>query len=69
MNHTPEKALHDWIKGSNINQSELARRIGVHRSSITLYLQGRRRPSKPTACLIEHITAGYVPAKVWQVSA
>ena len=39
------KALHEYMAATGLNQSKLADRIGVTRSTVTLWLQGKRNPS------------------------
>ena len=62
---TTLSCLRKWMDSEQVNQSELARRIGVHRYSVTLYLQQRRRPKLKTAQMIEHVTGGHVTASMW----
>lgn len=61
----PQMALRKWLNDNEVNQSELARRIGVHRYSVTLYLQARRRPSLDTAKDIAHETGNAVTPAMW----
>jgi transcriptional regulator with XRE-family HTH domain len=39
------KILREYMAATGLNQSKLAERIGVSRSSITLWLQGKRQPT------------------------
>ena len=39
------KALRQYMEATGLNQSKLAERVGVSRSTITLWLQGKRAPT------------------------
>jgi transcriptional regulator with XRE-family HTH domain len=44
--------LIDYMAATGLNKSKLARRIGVSRSTVTLWLQGKRKPCVDTLDLI-----------------
>ena len=39
------KAIHDYLKATGLNQAQFAERINVDRSTVTLWLQGKRTPT------------------------
>ena len=61
----PHIVLGNWFATGDMSQNKFAQMIGVHRSSITLYLQQRRRPCLATATAIEQATGGQVTASMW----
>jgi transcriptional regulator with XRE-family HTH domain len=40
------KSLRDYMAATGLNQSQLAERVGVSRSIVTLWLQSKRFPSE-----------------------
>jgi len=52
--------ISDYIKQEGISQAEFARRIGVDRSTVTLWIQGLRRPASDMALHIEQVTDGSI---------
>ena len=55
--------IREYMKATGQNQSTFARRVGVHRSTVTLWVQGRRRPSKDQAWRI-HTQTGIALEKL-----
>jgi len=55
--------LKEWQHQNNITDTELARRVGVHQSTVCHYHAGRRRPSPEVALKIEEVTGGEVTMK------
>ena len=41
----PMKTLHEYMAATGLNRSRLAERIGVSRSTVTLWMQRKRSPS------------------------
>lgn len=65
MTDSPAAMLQDWMRNEGVKRIEFAARLGLHRSSVTLYLQGKRRPSRETAATIATMTHGAVPHTAW----
>ena len=40
------QAVRDYIKATGMNQAKFAARVGVSRSAVTLWLQGKRTPTE-----------------------
>ena len=40
------EALREYMAATGMNQSKFAERVGVSRSAVTLWLQGKRRPTE-----------------------
>lgn len=52
--------LKDWLKHQGMSQAEFARRIDVHKSTITHWFQGKNHPTYNTYLKIKEITNGRV---------
>jgi DNA-binding transcriptional regulator YdaS (Cro superfamily) len=52
--------IQEYLQIENLNQITFARRLGVSKSTITLLMQGARRPSPTLALRIEQATGGAV---------
>jgi transcriptional regulator with XRE-family HTH domain len=46
------EAIREYLKATGQNQSEFAKRVGVDRSTVTLWLQGKRHPSEDQQLII-----------------
>lgn len=57
--------LAKYIAAGGIRQNELAKRLKLHPSVISRFLNGVARPSLDTAFAIERATNGAVPAESW----
>jgi len=56
--------LKDWIKEKGWSKLEFARRIGVHRNTVYLWIT-KKKPSKYSAMRIEKFTEGKVKVEDW----
>lgn len=65
----PEHALRNWLKANNMKQCEFASRIKVDRSTVTLWVQGKRRPWPAYAELIAKATKNKIPVHIWNSAA
>lgn len=65
MTDSPAAMLQDWMRNEGVKRIEFAARLGLHRSSVTLYLQGKRRPKPEIAQNIAALTGGAVPHTAW----
>jgi DNA-binding transcriptional regulator YdaS (Cro superfamily) len=52
--------IQEYLTTEDLSQIALARRLGVSKSTITLLMQGARRPSPSLALKIEQATGGAV---------
>jgi DNA-binding transcriptional regulator YdaS (Cro superfamily) len=52
--------IQEYLTTEDLSQIALARRLGVSKSTITLLMQGARRPSPSLALRIEQATGGAV---------
>lgn len=50
------EAIREYLKVTGLNQSDFAKRVGVSRSTVTLWLQGKRQPSEFQAWRINNMT-------------
>lgn len=57
--------LTSWIEDNGMQRAALAGQLGVSRSAISCYENGRRAPRLPVARKIESITRGAIPASSW----
>lgn len=58
--------LHDFFcSDAAMTRAEMAERLGVDRSLIGHYVNGRRRPSPEQAARIHELTGGAVDALQW----
>jgi predicted transcriptional regulator len=55
--------LSDYLNRAKINQAEFARRIGVTRFAVSLYLAGKRAPRPDVAKRIMEVSKGRVTAR------
>ncbi len=61
----PSAKLAAWRRKHGLSQSDLAPRLGCTRSMLSLWEQGRTRPSRLLAAQIEAITEGAVMVEDW----
>lgn len=59
----PRVALDSHIRRLRMSRAEYARKLGVPKSSITYWCQGKRRPDLVSAFLIQNDTG--IPAHAW----
>lgn len=52
-----------WLEKSGLNQSDVARQLGRHRSFVTQIRKGIRRPVLDDAAKLEALTG--IPAAAW----
>jgi len=52
--------LKEYLKEEDVRPSEFARRIGLHRSTISLWMSGVRMPTPHNAVKIQDLTEGKV---------
>lgn len=58
--------LSTWISSRpNFNQSTLALRLDVSRTSVTHWCKGKSPPNRTRAAKIERMSKGLVPADLW----
>jgi len=55
--------LQNWLKEKGFSKAEFARKIGVSRHALYLYLKGKRQPRLDIALRIEEATNGEVTVK------
>ena len=55
----------DWLKKSGLRPVDVAKVIGVDRSSVHHYMSGRRVPEPHTMLAIEKLTKGKVKLADW----
>lgn len=60
--------LASWLDREGVTQAELARTLGIHRSNVTFWISGAKRPHLITAARIQLETNGYVPVEEWGYS-
>lgn len=60
---TAREQFGEWLKRAHVTQTEVARRIGRHKSFITNLRKGKRVPSLALAVDLENITG--IPAGAW----
>ena len=46
------EAIREYLKATGQNQAQFAKRVGVTRSAVTLWLQGKRKPSEDQQAII-----------------
>jgi len=64
-----QKKLAAFIAGRpDLFASELARRLGVARSTISQWVNGSRRPGRKNASDLESFSDGVVPSSSWDVA-
>ena len=54
-----------WFKENGIRKNWFAERLGVDNASISRWLSGAVKPSRPTRKRIEELTDGAVPMDSW----
>lgn len=54
-----------WLKAQSMSQAELARKLGVARAAITLWVKGRAIPVHDLVLSIARLTEGAVPPESW----
>lgn len=59
----PGEFIQEWMDETQINQAELARRLGVSRKHVSQLLQGKAALTPETAIALERVTG--VPARIW----
>ena len=52
--------LRDWLRKHEMTQSKFAKAIGVNKSSVTYWLQGKQGPNRNTQRKIKEFTNGAV---------
>ena len=57
--------LSEFLLSKNIDQTTVAKRIGVSQPTFSRYLKGQTEPTVSTALKIEKITGGYVSVYDW----
>jgi predicted transcriptional regulator len=57
--------LHEWMENSGVSVGEMARRVGVDKSSIQAWRVGSGLPSLVAAFRLEEVTQVGVPASYW----
>lgn len=57
--------LSEWMDAQSLSVGELARRVGVDKSSVQAWRVGSGLPSLVAAFRLEQVTAGKVPASSW----
>lgn len=61
----PMTALEKWMCARGLRQTDLAARLDVRRSTVSLWLSGQRTPERKFANRIAALTEGAVPATYW----
>ena len=58
--------LREWIADNpGLNQSEVARQLGMTRAAVSKMILGHAKPSLEIAVAIERLTDGKVPPSSW----
>ena len=52
--------LQNWLEEKRLSKTEFAKRIGITRHALYLYLKGKRQPRLDIALRIERVTNGEV---------
>lgn len=65
----PEIVLLQWLQDNGVKRCEFASLMDVDRSTVTLWVQGRRRPWRKHAAKIAEATGGAIPAQIWEQAA
>ena len=52
-----------WIERSRLTQSEAGEQLGLHRSTLNKILNGKRRPGRENAILIQRVAG--IPVEAW----
>jgi transcriptional regulator with XRE-family HTH domain len=60
-----ENALSKWIDGSGRTREQVAKALGVTKSSLDRYCRGERTPTLGAALAIEKVTGGAIRARSW----
>lgn len=63
MQHIGRERLAEYCKRSRLKQYELADLLGMHESSLSQVLSGRRRPGLDVSLRIEAVTG--IPVNAW----
>lgn len=58
--HIGSMKLSEYLAKEGLTPDQFATRLGVHRSTITRYINGARRPERPLERRIMEVTAGAV---------
>jgi transcriptional regulator with XRE-family HTH domain len=46
------EAIRQYLEATGLSQAQFAKRVGVDRSTVTLWIQGKRRPSHERQLII-----------------
>ena len=65
-----DMTLREWIADNpGLNQSEVARQLGMTRAAVSKMILGYAKPSLEIAVAIERLTDGKVPPSSWLTAA